>query len=102
MPDEFGWFRRSCSRQLSNCKCVMQRFCELRRLSMSTDVHVHDTGGGLKIRRPSGHGGSTPPQDQNLIAEIDPAKDSVIGSYSVGDCKGNHGMVLDPEHRRAF
>lgn len=41
-------------------------------------------------------------QDQNLIAEIDPAKDSVVGAYPVGDCKGNHGMVLDPEHRRAF
>jgi DNA-binding beta-propeller fold protein YncE len=41
-------------------------------------------------------------QDQNLIAEIDPGTDSVIGSYAVGECKGNHGMVLDPEHRRAF
>jgi DNA-binding beta-propeller fold protein YncE len=41
-------------------------------------------------------------QDQNLIAEIDPSNDSVIGKYPVGDCKGNHGMVLDPEHRRAF
>jgi DNA-binding beta-propeller fold protein YncE len=41
-------------------------------------------------------------QDQNLIAEIDPGKDTVIGNYPVGDCKGNHGMVLDPDHRRAF
>jgi DNA-binding beta-propeller fold protein YncE len=41
-------------------------------------------------------------QDQNLIAEIDPTTDSVVGKYPVGDCKGNHGMVLDPYHRRAF
>lgn len=41
-------------------------------------------------------------QDQNLIAEIDPATDNVVGKYPVGDCRGNHGMVLDPEHRRAF
>ena len=41
-------------------------------------------------------------QDQNHIAEIDPAKDTVVGSYPMGDCRGNHGMALDPEHRRAF
>jgi DNA-binding beta-propeller fold protein YncE len=41
-------------------------------------------------------------QDQNLIAEIDPATDNVIGKYPVGDCRGNHGMALDPGHRRAF
>ena len=41
-------------------------------------------------------------QDQNLFAEIDPATDHVIASYPVGECRGNHGMTLDPEHRRAF
>lgn len=41
-------------------------------------------------------------QDQNILAVIDPATDEVIGRYSVGRCKGNHGMALDPEHRRAF
>lgn len=41
-------------------------------------------------------------QDQNILAEIDPATDTVVGRYDVGDCKGNHGMALDPEHRRAF
>ena len=41
-------------------------------------------------------------QDQNLFAEIDPATDTVIGSYPVGECKGNHGMALDAAHRRAF
>src|SRR5213594_4133422 len=41
-------------------------------------------------------------QDQNIFAVIDPATDEVIGRYSVGKCEGNHGMALDPEHRRAF
>ena len=41
-------------------------------------------------------------QDQNIFAIIDPATDQVVGRYSVGKCKGNHGMALDPEHHRAF
>jgi len=41
-------------------------------------------------------------QDQNILAEIDPTTDSVVGRYPVGRCKGNHGMALDVEHRRAF
>src|SRR5438045_589623 len=41
-------------------------------------------------------------QDQNILAIIDPATDEVVGRYSVGQCEGNHGMALDPEHRRAF
>lgn len=41
-------------------------------------------------------------QDQNIFAVINPATDEVIGRYSVGRCKGNHGMALDPEHHRAF
>src|SRR5712664_3879440 len=41
-------------------------------------------------------------QDQNIFAVIDPATDKVVGRYSVGQCKGNHGMALDPEHQRAF
>jgi DNA-binding beta-propeller fold protein YncE len=41
-------------------------------------------------------------QDQDVIAEIDPATDAIVGRYPVGRCKGNHGMALDPEHRRAF
>jgi DNA-binding beta-propeller fold protein YncE len=41
-------------------------------------------------------------QDQNTIAEIDPATDTVSARFAVEDCKGNHGMVLDAEHRRAF
>src|SRR5438552_4202974 len=41
-------------------------------------------------------------QDQNIFAVIDPAIDEVVGRYSVGKCKGNHGMTLDPEHHRAF
>jgi len=41
-------------------------------------------------------------QDQNIFAVIDPATDEIVGRYSVGRCKGNHGMTLDPEHHRAF
>src|SRR2546425_10651474 len=41
-------------------------------------------------------------QDQNIFAIIDPATDKVVGRYSVGHCKGNHGMMLDPMHHRAF
>jgi DNA-binding beta-propeller fold protein YncE len=41
-------------------------------------------------------------QDQNIFAVIDPQTDEVVGRYSVGKCDGNHGMALDPEHRRAF
>ncbi|MGH9748007.1 MAG: YncE family protein [Candidatus Acidiferrales bacterium] len=41
-------------------------------------------------------------QDQNILATIDPATDSVVGMNPVGKCRGNHGMALDSEHRRAF
>ena len=41
-------------------------------------------------------------QDKNVIAEIDPATDKPVAEYSVGKCRGNHGMALDSEHRLAF
>jgi DNA-binding beta-propeller fold protein YncE len=41
-------------------------------------------------------------QDQDLFAVIDPSTDTVIARYPVGECRGNHGMALDPEHHRAF
>jgi DNA-binding beta-propeller fold protein YncE len=41
-------------------------------------------------------------QDQNIFGVIDPATDEVVGRYPVGQCRGNHGMTVDPEHRRAF
>ena len=41
-------------------------------------------------------------QDKNVIAEIDPATDKEVAEYAVGDCRGNHGMALDVEHRLAF
>ncbi|HLW52333.1 MAG TPA: YncE family protein [Candidatus Angelobacter sp.] len=41
-------------------------------------------------------------QDQNIFAAIDPATDTVVARYPVKPCKGNHGMALDVEHRRAF
>jgi YVTN family beta-propeller protein len=41
-------------------------------------------------------------QDQNIFAVIDPENDQLVAMHPVGKCKGNHGMALDPEHRRAF
>src|SRR6267378_3028834 len=41
-------------------------------------------------------------QDENMFAVIDPATDAVVARYPVGQCKGNHGMALDPAHHRAF
>ena len=41
-------------------------------------------------------------QDDDIFAVIDPATDTVVGRYPVADCRGNHGMMLDPEHHRAF
>ena len=38
----------------------------------------------------------------NQVAEIDPATDSVIGTYPVAGCRYNHGMAVDSEHHRAF
>jgi YVTN family beta-propeller protein len=41
-------------------------------------------------------------QDSNTFVVIDPANDTVKAQYPVAPCKGNHGMALDPPHRRAF
>jgi YVTN family beta-propeller protein len=41
-------------------------------------------------------------QNQNIFAMIDPSTDEVVARYPVGECRGNHGMALDPEHHRAF
>ncbi len=41
-------------------------------------------------------------QDDDLLAVLDPATDTVIAKYPVVGCRGNHGMALDPEHHRAF
>ena len=41
-------------------------------------------------------------QNANSFAVIDPASNQVEGTYAVGKCRGNHGMALDAEHRRAF
>jgi DNA-binding beta-propeller fold protein YncE len=41
-------------------------------------------------------------QDQNMLAVIDPATDTVVARYPVEGCRGNHGMALDAEHHRAF
>lgn len=41
-------------------------------------------------------------QDENIFTVIDPVTDEMIGRYTVGRCKGNHGVTLDPEHHRAF
>jgi YVTN family beta-propeller protein len=42
-------------------------------------------------------------QELDIMTVIDPATDKVITpAYAVHPCKGNHGMALDSEHRRAF
>jgi len=38
----------------------------------------------------------------NAVAEIDPRNDTIVGQYSVDGCRFNHGMAVDPSHRRAF
>lgn len=42
-------------------------------------------------------------QDLDVMTVIDPATDKIVTPpYTVAPCKGNHGMALDVEHRRAF
>ncbi len=41
-------------------------------------------------------------QDLNLFAVIDPMTDNIEGTYTVGECTGNHGMALDQQNRLAF
>ena len=41
-------------------------------------------------------------QDVDRFAVIDPKDDRVIAQYPVAGCRGNHGMALAPEQRRAF
>lgn len=38
----------------------------------------------------------------DVIAEIDPASDTVVARYLVDGCHTGHGMALDPKGRRAF
>ena len=41
-------------------------------------------------------------QDKEILAAINPTDDTVVARYPVANCKGNHGMALDVDHRRAF
>jgi DNA-binding beta-propeller fold protein YncE len=42
-------------------------------------------------------------QQLDTMTVIDPATDRIVTpAYDVHPCKGNHGMALDVEHRRAF
>jgi YVTN family beta-propeller protein len=41
-------------------------------------------------------------QDRDTLAVIDPATDTVVDNYRVDGCRGNHGMAIDAERRRAF
>jgi DNA-binding beta-propeller fold protein YncE len=41
-------------------------------------------------------------QDRDMLAVIDPATDTVVDNYRVEGCRGNHGMAIDAERRRAF
>jgi DNA-binding beta-propeller fold protein YncE len=38
----------------------------------------------------------------DVIAEIDPASDTIVARYPVDGCHTGHGMALDPKGRRAF
>src|SRR5262249_9748358 len=41
-------------------------------------------------------------RNTNKVAEIDPASDTVLGTYPVEGCRYNHGMALDSKYHRAF
>lgn len=41
-------------------------------------------------------------QDRDTLAVIDPVTDIVVDRYRVDGCRGNHGMAIDAERRRAF
>jgi YVTN family beta-propeller protein len=41
-------------------------------------------------------------QTRNQLVEIDPATDVVVARYDIAGAKGNHGLLIDPEHRLAF
>jgi YVTN family beta-propeller protein len=41
-------------------------------------------------------------QTRNQLVEIDPGTDKVIARHDVTGAKGNHGLLIDPEHRLAF
>lgn len=41
-------------------------------------------------------------QDTERFAVMDPQDDRVLAQYPVAGCRGNHGMALAPEQRRAF
>jgi DNA-binding beta-propeller fold protein YncE len=41
-------------------------------------------------------------QERNSVTVIDPATDTVVATYPVDGCRGNHGMALDAERHRAF
>ena len=41
-------------------------------------------------------------RNNNEIAEIDPATDTMLATYPVEGCRYNHGMAVDSEHHRAF
>jgi YVTN family beta-propeller protein len=41
-------------------------------------------------------------QTTGELVSIDPAKDAVVARYPIPGCKGNHGLQLDDEHRRAY
>ena len=41
-------------------------------------------------------------RNTNEVGEIDPATDTVLGTYPVEGCRYNHGMAVDSEHHRGF
>lgn len=61
-----------------------------------------DSEAGVPLYDPVSHMVYVNLQDDDLIAVIDPMTDTIIDRYPVGDCRGNHGMAIDPEHHRLF
>ena len=41
-------------------------------------------------------------RNTNEVAEIDPATDTVLGTYPVEGCRYNHGMAVDSNHHSGF
>ncbi|HYL27034.1 MAG TPA: YncE family protein [Candidatus Nitrosotalea sp.] len=43
-------------------------------------------------------------QTLRQLVEIDPSRNAIVKRYSLGDmeCIGNHGLLIDPDKRRAF
>jgi YVTN family beta-propeller protein len=74
---------------------------DVRSDKIVTTLHF-DSETGVPVYDPKSNLVYVNLQDRNVLAVIDPVTDKLVDRYPVEGCKGNHGMALDPEHRRAF